>query len=195
MSATLSAAKSEASPPSLPLLTALVYPQDKYPAQAFEALVASCRSCGLSLAGVLQHVVDAAPERRCDVLLEDLITGRRTTIFEDRGAGAGGCRLDEAALADVAARIAGNLESSPDVLVLNKFGKAECDGGGLIELIANAMDRNIAVVIGVPQSNLPAWRSFAGDLAAELSADSREIEKWSEDLRQVLRQVRRTTSR
>ncbi len=191
MSAPLSAAKSEASSPSVPLLTALVYPQNKYPAQAFEALVASCRSCGLLLAGVLQHVVDAAPERRCDVLLEDLTTGRRTPIFEDRGAGAGGCRLDEAALADVATRIESNLDSSPDVLVLNKFGKAECDGGGLIELIANAMDRNITVVIGVPRSNLPAWRSFAGDLAGELSADSREIERWSEDLRQV----RRTTSR
>ena len=45
-------------------------------------------------------------------------------------------------LADVATRIESNLDSSPDVLVLNKFGKAECDGGGLIELIANAMDRN-----------------------------------------------------
>jgi len=185
MSATLSAARSEASSPSVPLLTALVYPQDKYPALAFEALVTSCRSCGLSLAGVLQHVVDVTPGRRCDVLLEDLTTGRRTPIFEDRGAGAGGCRLDEAALADVAVRIERDLDRSPDVLVLNKFGKAECDGGGLIELIANAMDRNITVVIGVPQSNLPAWRSFAGNLAGELPADSRQIERWSEDLRQV----------
>jgi hypothetical protein len=56
------------------------------------------------LAGVLQHVVDVAPERRCDVLLANLTTGRRTPIFEDRGAGAGGVRLDEAALADVAIR-------------------------------------------------------------------------------------------
>ncbi|WP_235940307.1 DUF2478 domain-containing protein [Bradyrhizobium hipponense] len=173
------------------LLTALVYPQNNYPASAFEALVASCRGRGLALAGVLQHVVDAAPERRCDVVLEDLTSGYRTPIFEDRGAGASGCRLDEAALAHVAAQIERSLDCSPDVLVLNKFGKAECDGDGLIELIANAMDRNIAVVIGVPQSNLPAWRSFAGELGAELSADSREIERWSEDLRQA----RRTTSR
>ena len=81
------------------------------------------------------------------MLLEDLSTGHRTSIHEDRGAGASGCRLDESALAEAAARIEDNLEDSPDLLVLNKFGKAECDGGGLLDLIASAMDRNIRVVI------------------------------------------------
>ena len=163
-----------------PLLTAFVYPQNKYPASMFEALVAACRGRGLSLAGVLQHVVDAAPERRCDVVLEDLATGRRTPIFEDRGGGAAGCRLDEAALADVAVNIAKSLETSPDVLVLNKFGKAECEGEGLLDLIASAIDQNIAVVIGVPEGNLPAWRSFAGGLATELGADIGEVERWAQ---------------
>jgi hypothetical protein len=37
-------------------------------------------------------------------------------------------------------------------------------------------------VIGVSQGNLPAWRRFAGDLAAELSADIGEIERWVERL-------------
>jgi len=168
--------------PRRALLTALVYPQNKYPAPAFEALVACCRSRGLSLAGVLQHLVDAAPERRCDVLLEDLTTGHRTAIFEDRGAGAAGCRLDEAALAEAAVRIEDSLKSSPDLLVLNKFGKAECEGGGLLDLIAGAIERRVAVVIGVPQGNLAAWRSFAGDLAVELSAAVVEIESWVERL-------------
>jgi len=166
-----------------PLLTALVYPQNKYPALVFEALVAACRGRGLSLGGVLQHVVDAAPERRCDVVLENLATGRRTPIFEDRGSGAAGCRLDEAALADVAIDIANSLEASPDVLILNKFGKAECEGEGLLDLIAAAIERNIVVVIGVPQGNLPAWRRFAGGLATELGADIGEVERWAQGVR------------
>jgi len=73
-------------------------------------------------------------------------------------------------------------QSSPDLLVFNKFGKAECEGGGLLDLIAGAMERRVAVVIGVPQGNLAAWRSFAGDLAVELSADVVEIESWVERL-------------
>ncbi len=172
----------QASPRAKPL-AAIVYTDNVYPGVAFEALVARCRSLGLSLAGVLQHRVSAAPGGRCDLELEDLSTGHRTAIFEDRGAGAAGCRLDEAALAEVAARVEGNLAHAPDVLVLNKFGKAECGGGGLLDLIASAMDRKVAVVIGVPESNLQAWRNFAGDLAVELHDDVAEIERWAEGQR------------
>ncbi|WP_076861491.1 DUF2478 domain-containing protein [Bradyrhizobium mercantei] len=185
MSVTLSARTPEVVPPRTPSLAAIVYPQNKYPAAAFEALVASCRRSRLSLAGVLQHLVDAASERRCDVLLEDLSTGHRTSIYEDRGAGASGCRLDESALAEVAAQIEGCLADAPDVLVLNKFGKAECGGGGLLDLIAKAMERNITVVIGVPQNNLAAWRGFAGDFGTELSTDTSEIERWVKVLREL----------
>ena len=183
MSVTPSAPMHEPSSSRVQQLAAIVYPDNAYPGAAFEALVAQCRGAGLSLAGVLQHRVDETPERRCDVVLEDLSTGHRTAIFEDRGAGAAGCRLDEAALASAAARIEGNLADVPDVLVLNKFGKAECGGGGLLDLIASAMDRNITVVIGVPKSNLEAWRGFAGDFAVELTGDISETERWVSSLR------------
>lgn len=164
-------------------VAALVYADNAYPAAAFEALVHWSRGHGLSLAGVLQHQLCATPDRRCDVVLEDLTTGHRTAIFEDRGSSAAGCRLDEAALAEATARIEGNLDDAPDLLVLNKFGKAECGGGGLVDLIAGAMDRGIPVIIGVPISNLEAWREFAGDLAIELSDETSEIERWLDNLR------------
>ena len=164
-------------------LTALVYPDTGYPAAVFEALVAQCRRRGLSLSGVLQHVSEVTPDPRCDVILEDLSTGLRTAIFEDRGAGASSCRLDEIALTGVAVRIASALENGPDVLVLNKFGKAECEGRGLRHLIAVALDREIPVLIGVPRSNLSAWRCFAGDLGTEIGAEVGEIERWADRLR------------
>ncbi len=176
------AENSEVPPSRVPVLAALVYPEDKYPAQAFDALVESCRRRGMSLAGVLQHLTDAAPNRRCDIVLEDLATGHRTAIFEDRGSNAAGCRLDEAALAEASARIEASLEGAPDLLVLNKFGKAECGGGGLLDLVASAMDREISVVIGVPRSNLELWRSFAGALGIELSGARSEIEGFIENL-------------
>jgi len=183
MSAELSARGPEQSSPTAPRLAAIVYADNVYPDAAFTALVERCRALGLSLAGVLQHRVSEAPDRRCDVLLEDLSTGHCTSIFEDRGTGAAGCRLDEVALGEAAARIEGNMEGKPDLLVLNKFGKAESSGGGLLDLIASAMDRQITVVIGVPRSNLPAWRDFAGDFAVELSDDVSEIEKWAGSLK------------
>ena len=183
MSALLSDQAFDASASLAPQLAAIVYTDNVYPEAAFAALVERCRSLGLSLAGVLQRRVSDAPGRRCDVLLEDLSTGHCTSIFEDRGAGAAGCRLDEAALNEAAARIEGNMEDRPNLLVLNKFGKAECSGGGLLDLIASAMDRQITVVIGVPRANLQAWRDFAGDLSLELPEDIDAIEKWVGSLR------------
>lgn len=65
---------------------------------------------------------------------------------------------------------------------LNKFGKVECGGGGLRDLIANAIDRAIPVIIGVPRCSLEAWRGFVGDFAVELYDDARELERWLEGL-------------
>jgi hypothetical protein len=112
-----------------------------------------------------------------------LTSGHRTALFEDRGTAAQGCRLDEAALAEATARVEGSLENAPQLLVLNKFGKVECGGRGPRDLIASAIDRGIAVIIGVPKRNLEAWRSFAGEFAIELSDDAGQILEWLEALR------------
>jgi len=183
MSVTPSAPVHEFSSPYTQVVGAIVYPQSAYPDAAFEVFVRRCRRQGLSLAGVLQHRVSATPDRRCDVMLEDLSSGHHTALFEDRGTGAAGCRLDEAALAEAMARVEGNLDNAPDLLVLNKFGKAECGGGGLRDLIAKAIDRAIPVIIGVPRCDLDAWRGFVGDLAVELSDNVHELERWLESLR------------
>lgn len=164
-------------------VAALVYRTENYPHAAFHALVARARGLGLRVAGVLQHLASEDADHRCDVVLEDLATGHRTPLFERRGRAARGCRLDEGALAEATARIEGSLEANPDLLVLSKFGKVECEGGGLRDLIAAAIDRGIPVIIGVPDRNLGAWRQYAGEFAVELSDDLDEVVRWVESLR------------
>lgn len=164
-------------------VAAIVYDNEAYPEALFRQIVDTCRAAGIATAGVLQHLAFAGADRRCDVLLEDLATGHRTALFENRGPGARGCRLDEAALAKATARVEGSLENRPDVLILNKFGKVECDGGGLRDLIAKAIDRGIPVVIGVPRRNLESWRSFVGEFAVELSDQMEEVARWLEGSR------------
>ena len=185
MSVTPSALTHELSPRHARPVAAIVYANELYPDAIFTELVNRCRALGLSLAGVLQHQAFGGADRRCDVLLEDLTSGYRTALFEDRGAGARGCRLDESALAEATARVEGSLAHAPDLLVLNKFGKVECDGGGLRNLIASAIDRGIPVVIGVPHRNLDVWRNFVGEFALELSDHPGEVEQWLEGLAAV----------
>lgn len=164
--------------PDAPLLAAVIYPNEAYPQATFRRVVGECRSRALKLAGVLQHPAREDPAHRCDVVLEDLASGERTELFERRGNGARGCRLDIAALTDVTARIERALQHDPDLLVLNKFGKVEAEGGGLVDPIAAAIDRGIPVMTGVPTHNLAAWRAFAGDLAVEFAGDFGAIADW-----------------
>ena len=180
MSVTHSAPAHELSSGYARPVAAIVYANEVYPDALFKTLVQRCRALRLTLAGVLQHQAFAGGDRRCDVILEDLATGHRTALFENRGAGARGCRLDEAALAEATARVEGSFEQAPHLLVLNKFGKVECEGGGLRDLIASAIDRGIPVIIGVPERNLDAWRSFAGDFSCELPDDAGRIAAWLE---------------
>lgn len=164
-------------------VAAIVYPDDAYPGALFRALVDRWRAAGLTVAGVVQHQVFETADARCNVLLEDLASGHQTALFENRGSGAAGCRLDQAALAEATARVEGSLARAPDILVLNKFGKAECQGGGLRDLVAGAIGRGIPVVIGVPRQTLEVWRDFADGLAIELPADFDAVERWRQRLR------------
>jgi hypothetical protein len=159
-------------------LVAIVYANEAYPQSTFERTVEDCRRRGLRVAGVLQHPVCPEAAGHCDVALEELTTGLRTDLFEDRGPGASGCRLDEAALAEVNGQVARSLETAPDLLILNKFGKVEAEGRGLLDLVAMAVDRGIPVVIGVPIRNLAPWRDFAGGMSVEFSDDPSEVADW-----------------
>ncbi|MDI1266274.1 MAG: DUF2478 domain-containing protein [bacterium] len=159
-------------------LVAIVYANEAYPQSTFERIVADCRRRGLRVAGVLQHPVCSEVAGHCDVALEELTTGLRTDLFEDRGPGASGCRLDEAALAEVNGQVARSLDADPEILILNKFGKVEAEGRGLLDLVAMAVERGIPVVIGVPIRNLEPWRQFAGDMSVECTSDPSEMMDW-----------------
>ena len=64
------------------------------------------------------------------------------------------------------------LSEETSILVLNKFGKSEGEGGGFRPLIADALDRSIPVLIAVPWRNIESWREFAGAFAREVEADA-----------------------
>ena len=84
-------------------------------------------------------------------------------------------------LTELAETVAASLHGdAPRLLIVNKFGKIEADGGGLRGAIAEAVDLGIPVLVGVPARNLDRWRAFAGPLAVELPAEPAAITGWLE---------------
>jgi nucleoside-triphosphatase THEP1 len=164
------------------LIAALVYADGIYPDRVIARAIEPLRERGVALAGALQLESTDLPGRHpCDMILQDLSSGEVTAIAEHRGSEARGCRLDVCLLTDLAEAVACSLHSEePRLLVVNKFGKIEADGGGLRGAIAEAADLGIPVLVGVPARNLDRWRAFAGPLAVELPVEPAAITAWLE---------------
>ena len=64
------------------------------------------------------------------------------------------------------------LEGGADLLILNRFGKVEAEGGGGRALLARAVELGVPAVVAVPWRNIGAFRAFAGDLAEEIGPEA-----------------------
>jgi Protein of unknown function (DUF2478) len=162
------------------MIAALVYADGVYPDEAIGRAIEPLRQRSVPLAGAIQRDPSDRPGRHpCDLLLENLASGEVTAIAEHRGKEARGCRLDVGILTDIAEAVATSLhEGEPRLLIVNKFGKIEADGGGLREAISDAVYLGIPVLVGVPLRNLDRWRAFAAAYSVELPVDSAAISNW-----------------
>lgn len=146
---------------------AIPYGAADRPDPLLAALADRCRATGARVAGLVQRGPSAWPADRCNMLVEVLPTGERLPISEDRGAGARGCRLDHGLLTAALASAGAELDAGAELMILNRFGKVEADGGGGRWLIARAVELGVPVVLAVPWRNIAAFRAFAGELATE----------------------------
>lgn len=142
------------------------------------AAVVRLRADGLTVAGAVQEEIADGPDCCGPTVLRSLTDGSARVISQDLGRLASGCRLDPAALADAAAALAAVVDDAPDLLVLNRFGKAEAEGGGLRAVIERAMEHGLPVVVAVRTDHAAAWDAFHGGLAAALPADAGAIAAW-----------------
>lgn len=139
--------------------------------------VARLAPLGLRLAGTVQTDVPREGRTLCDMELAVLPDGPVFRINLDRGEAARGCRLDGGALEEAVVAVAANMAGA-EVLIVNKFGKLEAQGHGYVPLIAEAMARDMPVLVGVNAMNLPDLLAFCDGLATALPADPAAIADW-----------------
>jgi hypothetical protein len=132
----------------------------------------------VAVAGIVQRNLARPDRSKCDMLVEELASGRTLQLSEDRGREARGCRLDQGALSEAAALLSATLRDRPEILILNKFGKHEAGGRGLRDVLAEAVQLGILVVVGVPYRNVEQWRNFAGPFAEECELGSDRPSEW-----------------
>lgn len=141
-------------------------------------LVERLQARGLRLCGVIQTVSDAAGGDRHNLRLRALGDDWEIPILQDRGPLAKGCRLDYASMVDVCARIDASLAQQADLVVLNRFGRAEAEGGGLRQVLERCVEAERPTIIAVRSDYLADWSAFHGGMADTLSPDLETILAW-----------------
>ncbi|MFV0281222.1 MAG: DUF2478 domain-containing protein [Rhodoblastus sp.] len=155
-------------------LAAIVFDRDDPVDEVMRAFVESLRKQGAKVAGLVQE--PGAAER--DLQVRDLTTGERLGIMQDLGAEAAGCAVDPAAIAIAASMLARAREVRPDLLVVNRFGRLETEGAGMIAEIGAAVADGETVLIAVPLRYRDAWNLFAQSLDWQIAVDAQALEDW-----------------
>jgi nucleoside-triphosphatase THEP1 len=145
---------------------------DLFLAQVVESLQGRLR-----MSGTVQTNTARADRQKCDMDLRLLSSGEVLRISEDRGALARGCTLDTSVLAQAVVATEAALPCA-DILIVNKFGKTEAEGGGFAPLIGAAICMDLPVLVGVNGLNLPAFEGFADGLATALPTNIPTVIDW-----------------
>lgn len=146
----------------------------------FAGLAQDLGNKGWVVAGLVQEEAPHDSGSCCPAtFVRDLTDGTRAKISVDRGANATGCRLDAHALSEAVARVDAALEGGADILIVNRFGQSESDGGGLRATIERGIERRLPVVVAVRRTYAVPWREFHGGLATSLAFDQSAIANWA----------------
>ncbi len=137
------------------------------------------RSLGILVTGVVQKNIRRTDRVHNDMHLVSIDSCNEYRISEDRGRLSTGCRLDRDLIGRAALEVERSLMTgTPQLFVLNKFGKAEEEGGGMRQAIALAVEREIPVLLSVGRLSMGALLDFAGTLVEIAPADIVKARAW-----------------
>ncbi len=129
--------------------------------------------------GILQHRVADAPARNRAIAFDLVPRGEWPSLEPLLPPPDAPC---SAVLPDLAAHLARALERRPDVVILNRFGRAECQGAGVLGAIAAAVDRDIPILIATPEPLYAQWTQLSCGLSVTLRPEAASLEAWWQSL-------------
>ena len=158
-------------------LAALVYGAGEDPDPLIAGFVDDLRRAGRRPVGVVQRGRTCQSENPQFgvVMLPD---GEVVGLASDDGAPTVGCRLDPDRLTRLGVLLATAIEDGADLVIINRFGRSEADGKGLIDLIPLALDADIPVLIAVPERRFPAWIRFSEGMNVRLACRRDALDQW-----------------
>jgi hypothetical protein len=151
------------------------------PGNVIEGLIAAFiarRATALRIAGVVAED-HGLPDRSCAAgYLTSIASGKRYSIFADKGADVVECHLDGRGAGAAAESARDDIAAGCDLVVLNKFGKLESMGEGLCRAFDAAIAAGVPLLTSVAPKFADAWAAYAPTGFVILPAEEGAIEDW-----------------
>lgn len=133
---------------------------------------------GFMIHGTVQKPSASASGHPCDGDIFVLPDGPKLSIAQNLGHGSRGCRIDPDALEKAVALCEARVGGQTSLLLINKFGKQECEGRGFRNLIADALAQNVPVLVGVNKLSIEDFLTFSAGAAQQLPATEAALLEW-----------------
>lgn len=133
---------------------------------------------GVKTCGTVQINSDRADLGPCDMDVQVLPGGPVLRISQSLGKDSRGCRLDPDMLEQAVGLCEVELAKDPHILIVNKFGKHEAEGRGFRNLIAEALQQDTPVLVGLNVANAQAFEEFSQGIAVRLQPDINALRDW-----------------
>jgi len=134
------------------------------------------RGSGHRVAGVVQHRVRGPGHSNLGAVM--LPGVQVVKLGYHSGNGTNGCHIDSKRLATIASAIDAAIEEGSDLVIINRFGKLEAAGRGLIRLIERAAEADIPVITAVPVYLFAAWVKYSSGMTVRLPCRRAAIDTW-----------------
>jgi hypothetical protein len=144
------------------------------------AAIERLRARGVTVGGLLQRFGEQLSNGKYRMWVDDVTTGESLRLDKPRGAGASACIVDPDAIAQAGCMLRRTTEARPDLIIVNRFGHAEADGGGMRPEIAEAICSGSAVLLAARFTYLDALKEFLGGPPTVLLHSATAVADWAE---------------
>jgi len=158
-------------------VAAIVYGREDDPDCILQEFVADLKQSGFRLTGLIQ----------CNRVLGSTVSHVSLMMLPEEGVIRLGhnidgcqdsCGLAANALIEAARNIALAIDRGVDLFVVNRFGKMEVEGRGLVDEICRAVVADIPVLATVPEQHFTTWTRFSRGMSVKLQCSRKQLDGW-----------------
>ncbi len=166
----------------LPILAGIVFQMGAPVNDLMAKVRAHLSAQGVAIGGICQDSVWDEASGQKTLVVREINGAWELPILEYRGKEARGCRLDPQAITDLSHRLDMLFGTRPDLMMINRFGRAESESRGLRDVFERAALEHIPLLVAVREDYCDAWRAFHGGMGLELPMDEAAVYDWWRNL-------------